>query len=97
MKFPTKYHAHPGVALANVAGEYLLVAAGDARGKLPYLKNINATGVWFWKKMANGTDLSQIISDAIKHYGITKEQAEAATESFFDSLRNEGYIIIDEF
>ncbi len=91
-----KYHTQPGVSIANIAGEHLLVAAGESRGKVPYIKNINKTGVWFWDQMVEMHDLNEIIEAAVKFYGITSEQAETATRSFFDSLQKEGYIIIDE-
>ena len=45
-----KYHTQPGVVATQIAGENLLVASGEARGKVPYVKNMNETGAWFWKK-----------------------------------------------
>lgn len=44
-----KYAIQPGVLLETVCDEHLLIATGEARGKVPYVKNLNETGVWFWQ------------------------------------------------
>lgn len=91
-----KYHTRPGVTIAKIADVQLFVAAGEARGKVPYIKNINKTGVWFWQQMVDSRSIDEITDNAAEFYGITHEQAESAAKAFFESLKQEGYIIIDE-
>lgn len=91
-----KYHTQPGVVVAKIAGEYLLVASGEARGKVPYVKNLNETGAWFWNEMEKSYDFTKIADDAVEHYGITREQAETACQNFFDVLLRDKYVIIDK-
>ena len=91
-----KYHTQPGVVTAKIAGENLLIASGEARGKVPYVKNINQTGVWFWKEMEKSLDLDQIAADAVEYYGISPEKAESACKGFFETLLRDNYVIIDE-
>ena len=91
-----KYHTQPGVVVAKIAGEYLLVASGEARGKVPYVKNLNETGAWFWNEMEKSYDFSKIADDAVEHYGITREQAETACQNFFEVLLHDKYVIIDK-
>ena len=91
-----KYHTQPGVVATQIAGEKLLVASGAARGKVPYVKNMNETGAWFWKEMEKSLDFDQIAADAVEFYDITREQAESACKGFFSALLREKYVIIDE-
>ena len=55
-----KYAIQPGVLLETVCDEHLLIATGEARGKVPYVKNLNETGVWFWQLFEKQLDLAQI-------------------------------------
>lgn len=91
-----KYHTQPGVVATQIAGENLLVASGEARGKVPYVKNMNETGAWFWKEMEKSLNFDRIAADAVEYYGITREQAESACKGFFEALLREKYVIIDE-
>lgn len=50
-----KYAIQPGVLLETVCDEHLLIATGEARGKVPYVKNLNETGVWFWQLFENSS------------------------------------------
>ena len=76
-----KYAIQPGVLLETVCDEHLLIATGEARGKVPYVKNLNETGVW-------------IEQQAIQTFHISAEQAHNALTAFFGKLQNDGYLIV---
>ena len=42
------YTLTKGVVKVTVCDENLLVATGDARKTLPYLKHLNAAGAYIW-------------------------------------------------
>ena len=42
------YTLQKDVALVTVCDEHFLVAAGQARGKVPAVKGINRPGAYFW-------------------------------------------------
>ena len=87
-------HIQPGVLLETVCDEHLLIATGEARGKVPYVKNLNETGVWFWQLFEKQLDLAQIEQQAIQTFHISAEQAHNALTAFFGKLQNDGYLIV---
>ena len=89
-----KYAIQPGVLLETVCDEHLLIATGEARGKVPYVKNLNETGVWFWQLFEKQLDLAQIEQQAIQTFDISAEQAHNALTAFFGKLQNDGYLIV---
>ena len=89
-----KYAIQPGVLLETVCDEHLLIATGEARGKVPYVKNLNETGVWFWQLFEKQLDLAQIEKQAIQTFHISAEQAHNALTAFFGKLQNDGYLIV---
>ena len=92
LKAPKK--VQPGVLLETVCDEHLLIATGEARGKVPYVKNLNETGVWFWQLFEKQLDLAQIEQQAIQTFHISAEQAHNALTAFFGKLQNDGYLIV---
>ena len=81
-----KYHVCPGVVIVDVCDEHLMIATGEARGKVPYVKKINATGVFFWRLFERGLDGEGIVAAAVAEYGISRDEALAAYRSFSASL-----------
>lgn len=90
------YHVCPGVVITDVWNVHLMVATGDARGRVPYVKSINDTGVWFWEQFELQLTPEQIINAAMAQYQITHEQAQSAYQDFFEALRSDGYLIVTE-
>lgn len=68
-----KYAIQPGVLLETVCDEHLLIATGEARGKVPYVKNLNETGAWFWQLFEKQLDLAQIEQQAIQTFHISAD------------------------
>lgn len=91
-----KYTLQADVALVSICDRHFLVAAGEARGKVPYIKGINAPGAYFWRLLEQKADTEEIIRQAAKDYEASEEDARAAFESFADSLKENGYIHSDE-
>ena len=91
-----RYTLQADVALVSVCDRHFLVAAGEARGKVPYIKGVNAPGAYFWRLLEQQIDTEEIIRQAAKDYETSEENARAAFVSFVDSLKENGYIRSDE-
>ena len=51
-----KYILQKDVILSTICGEQFLIAAGDARGRVPYIEGITKPGAYFWKLLEAGQD-----------------------------------------
>lgn len=91
-----KYQTQPGVVLAQVCDDYLLVASGPARGKVPYVRKMNQTGAYFWRLLEEGLEDSAIVARAMADYSIPEEVAQAALGQFVASLQAAKYLSPEE-
>lgn len=87
-----KYTVIPGVILAKICDEDVLIATGPARGKVAYVKGLNVTGAYFFSKLAEGTPVDQIIEDASAWYNTPKNVIEPSFRRFLHSLMESGYL-----
>lgn len=87
------YTIQPGVVLAQICDDYLLVASGDARGKVPYVRKVNQTGAYFWQLLTQGLEDSEIVSRAVQDYGIPDALAWKALSAFVTSLQSANYLL----
>lgn len=44
-----EYRVNPNAVYVEVCDEYLLVAVGEARGKLPQLRKLSESGAFIWR------------------------------------------------
>lgn len=89
------YTLQPGVTLASVCGEYFLVAAGEARGKVPYAEGVTRPGAYFWRLLERQLDEETIVAQTAETYDVPAETARAAFRKFADSLQRKGYLRMD--
>ncbi len=89
------YKIHPQVTLEEVAGRYFLISFGAAIG-LPYLREINETGAFYWELAAAGYDLDSMLAIASDFYQEPFEKLEDGVLAFFSYLKENGYIYLDE-
>lgn len=89
------YTLQTDVALVTVCGELFLVAAGEARGKVPYIEGITRSGAYFWRLLEKHISTDDIIRQAAKDYNVPEKTAEFAFHKFADSLQRKGYLTID--
>lgn len=89
------YRVHPQVTLEEVASCYFLISFGEGVG-LPYLREINETGAFYWKLAAAGHDLESMLAIASGFYQEPYEKLEKGIRAFFNILMENGYIYLDE-
>lgn len=83
----------PDVVLVSLCGESLLVAAGEARGKVPYVKGINGPGAYFWRLLEQNLGEDAILAQSAADYACSEETAREALTRFLRALAQDGYLL----
>ena len=86
------YTLQKEVALVTVCDEHFLVAAGQARGKVPAVKGINRPGAYFWNLLQQKLPENDILRHTAADYHIPIEKAALALRRFAALLAAEGYL-----
>lgn len=90
-----KYQIQPGVVLAEVCDEFLLLATAEARGKAPYATKLNRTQAYFWSLLEQGMDPGEITARAAEAYRIPEQQVAPVLENFLDALGTMHYLRLE--
>ncbi len=88
------YELQPDVALVTICDEYYLVAAGEARGKVPRILGVTAPGAYFWELLERRLPVPDILRQAAADYRVPEDTAATAFRHFADSLREYGYLTL---
>ena len=91
-----KYRIRPGVVLAEVCGEYLLLATLDASQHCSYVYQINETAAFFWKLLEQGLPDGEIVEAAAADYEAPKELLSHDIRQFIQVLMEKGYLLLEE-
>ena len=90
------YTIRKGVLLTSICGEYLLVADRDARRNCPYVRRINETAAFLWKRLEDSASETDLIQALIDGYGISEYDAKSAVEGYLGQLDRNGYLLTDQ-
>lgn len=90
------YQIRPGVVLAEVCGEYLLLATLDASQYCPYVYQINETAAFFWSLLEQQFTEKQIAEKAAEEYDVSKELLHRDVRQFINTLLEKGYLLSKE-
>ena len=90
------YTLQKDVALVTVCDENFLVAAGEARGKVPAVKGINRPGAYFWDLLQRRLPEDDILRRTAEDYHVPIEKAMLALRRFAALLAAEGYLTMAE-
>lgn len=92
----TRRAIQPGIVFSAVCGEQLLIATRRARGKCPYVKQLNATGAYFWSLLEQGLELEDMIQTAARRYQVEPERIRPGLVRFMEELAEHGYLLLEE-
>lgn len=92
----TTYHLQQDVVLVPICGEQFLIAAGAARGKVPYIEGVTQPGAYFWRLLEQQRSVDDMIRQAAQDYQATEDVAAAAFWKFARLLQEKGYLTMDE-
>lgn len=81
-----------GLILREVAGNYIVVAVGDAVKTFNGVINLNETGAFLWKNLADGKNEEQLIDALLSEYEVERELATADVKKFIDKLTEAGLV-----
>lgn len=81
-----------GYVLREVAGNYIVVAVGDAVRNFNGIINLNETGAFLWKKLQEGASAEQLKEAMLEEYEVQAEIAERDIKAFIDKLNEKGLI-----
>ena len=73
------YTLQKDVALVTVCDEHFLVAAGQARGKVPAVKGINRPGAYFWNLLQQKLPENDILRHTAADYHIPNREGRTGT------------------
>lgn len=76
-----------GFLLREVAGNYVVIAAGGDGIDFNSIITVNEIGALIWKKIDEGKGEEEIIGDILKEYSVDKETAAGDFKEFIGQLR----------
>ena len=76
-----------GFMLREVAGNYVVVAVGEASKKFNGVINLNESGAFLWKKLADRIEESQLVKELLNEYEVSEEIANNDVKTFVKKLK----------
>lgn len=91
-----RYPIRPGVVLAEVCGEYLLLATLDAARHCPYVYQVNETAACFWRLLERQLPEEAVAAAVAAEYDAPAEVVRRDLGQFLKDLREKGYLLSEE-
>lgn len=90
------YKRTAGVEMLEVCGEYLLAATGEARGKCPYVTQINASAAEFWRLLEGTKSVPELARLAAEEQGKEEKALLLPCILFVSRMSKSGYLTEEE-
>jgi hypothetical protein len=81
-----------GFILREVAGNFIVVAVGDAVKNFNGVINLNETGALLWKELVKGATEEDLKNALLNEYEVTEEVAERDAKAFVENLKQANLI-----
>lgn len=81
-----------GYILREVAGNYIVVAVGNAVKNFNGVINLNESGAFLWKVLEKGASIEQLKKELLGEYDVEESVAEADINSFIGKLEEKGLL-----
>lgn len=81
-----------GFILREVAGNFIVVAVGDAVKNFNGVINLNETGAFLWKILEKGGDEQSLVSALLSEYDVSEEIAVDDVKAFITKLTEAGLV-----
>lgn len=82
----------PGFILRQVAGENVVIPAGDALN-LNMMITLNETGAFLWKQLEQETDENSMVTALLAEYDVSEEQARDSVDAFVAKLKEQDFLV----
>lgn len=76
-----------GFMLREVVGNYVVVAVGEASKNFNGVINLNESGAFLWKKLADGIEEAELIKELLNEYEVSEEIANNDVKTFIKKLK----------
>ena len=81
-----------GFILREVAGNFIVVAVGNAVKDFNGVITLNEVGAFLWKKLEGGATEEDLVDALLSEYEVEKDVAEADVKKFVDKLVGAGLV-----
>ena len=81
-----------GYILREVAGNYIVVAVGEAVKNFNGIINLNETGAFLWKQLQEGATEEQLQKAMLEEYDVQEDVAQKDIKAFIDKLNEKGLL-----
>lgn len=81
-----------GFVLREVAGQWVVIATGEASKDFHGMIKLNETGKIIWEGLTAGQSESEIAASLQETYGIEAERAAADVAAFVAQVREQGFL-----
>ncbi len=82
-----------GFILREVAGNYIVVAVGNAVKDFNGVINLNETGAYLWKKLQDGADEEGLVKALLEEYEVEEDLARKDVKTFVEKLQGAKLLI----
>ena len=76
-----------GFMLREVAGNFVVVAVGEASKKFNGVINLNESGAFLWKQLISETTMDKLLEVLLNEYEVSEEVAKNDIEKFVNKLK----------
>ena len=76
-----------GFMLREVAGNFVVVAIGEASKKFNGVINLNESGAFLWKQLTKEVTKEQLLEALLNEYEVPEEIAKNDIEKFINKLK----------
>ena len=92
-----RYRTRPGIVLAEIAGEYLLVATKALLDTCPYLTQLNESAAFLWRLLQDGADPEKLAEAAAAAYELDGPgEAIEGVRGFLREMIDMNYVTIGD-
>ena len=81
-----------GFILREVAGNYIVVAVGDAVKGFNGVINLNETGAFLWRILEKDSDEKGLLDALLSEYDVSEDIAAKDVKTFIDKLTEAGLV-----
>ena len=81
-----------GFMLREVAGNYIVVAVGDALKQFNGMINLNESGAFLWERLIDGGDEQSLVKAMLDEYDVDKTTAQTDVKEFIEKLTKAGLV-----
>ena len=82
-----------GFVLRKVAGNYIIIGAGEEAVDFNGMITVNETGAFLWNLLSEDITVDELLSALLKEYDIDENTAKADIDEFITKLK-EGELLI---